>query len=198
MFPWPSAPTLTPSNGHHDGPLPLRSPRRGPRKDPERLRRETGRLYAEENASPYGGCASLLVQAPVIGLLYAVFVHPSIAGHANALLAANLSGVPLGVSPVGALTSGTLSLPACALFGGIVVSIVLVAEATRRLSPGADAVSSALTGPLRLIDLLPFSTAVVATMVPLAAAIYLVVTVTWTLAQRVVLRRLYPPGTARG
>jgi YidC/Oxa1 family membrane protein insertase len=38
-----------------------------------------------------------------------------------------------------------------------------------------------------------FITAAIAVFVPLAAALYLLVTVAWTLGQRVVLRRRYPP-----
>jgi YidC/Oxa1 family membrane protein insertase len=43
-----------------------------------------------------------------------------------------------------------------------------------------------------LLGTLQFATAVVAMFVPLAAGIYLLVTVTWTLCQRLVLRRRYP------
>ena len=46
---------------------------------------------------------------------------------------------------------------------------------------------------LRAIGLLQFLTAVIAVFVPLAAALYLLVTVAWTLGQRLVLRRAYPP-----
>ena len=48
-------------------------------------------------------------------------------------------------------------------------------------------------GMLRVIGLLQFVTAVIAVFVPLAAALYLLVTVAWTLGQRLVLRRAYPP-----
>ncbi|MGC5221100.1 YidC/Oxa1 family membrane protein insertase [Micromonospora sp. DT81.3] len=169
----------------------LRALQRRHRDDPERLRRETMRLYADENASPLTGCAPILIQAPIIGVLYAVFLHPSIAGHANALLTAELGGVPLGASLVGTLTTGASDPATCALFGAIVLIIALVAEGTRRAFRPADDAAS-VPGPLRLVGALQFTTAVVATMVPLAAAIYLVVTVSWTLGQRLVLRRIYP------
>ncbi|WP_431796850.1 hypothetical protein [Microbacterium kunmingense] len=39
---------------------------------------------------------------------------------------------------------------------------------------------------------LQFGTAVVALFVPLAAALYLLVTVSWTLVQRLMLRRRFP------
>ena len=48
------------------------------------------------------------------------------------------------------------------------------------------------------MGLLQYATAVVLLFVPLAAALYLTVTVTWTLVQRLVLRRRYPlPPEAR-
>ncbi len=45
---------------------------------------------------------------------------------------------------------------------------------------------------LRLVGVLQFGTAVAAVFVPLAAALYLLVTVAWTLAQRLILRRKFP------
>ena len=44
----------------------------------------------------------------------------------------------------------------------------------------------------RIRALLPRVSRTPPEMVPLAAAIYLVVTVSWTLGQRLVLRRIYP------
>lgn len=41
--------------------------------------------------------------------------------------------------------------------------------------------------------MLQFATAVVAAFVPLAAGIDLLVTVAWTLGQRLLLRRVFPP-----
>jgi len=46
----------------------------------------------------------------------------------------------------------------------------------------------------RMLGLLQFSTAVVAVFVPLAAGLYLLTTVAWTLGQRLILRRVYPLG----
>ncbi|MDT0179536.1 hypothetical protein Q9S36_04840 [Microbacterium sp. ARD31] len=45
--------------------------------------------------------------------------------------------------------------------------------------------------PVGVLGALQFATAVVAVFVPLAAGVYLLTTVTWTLGQRVVLRRVY-------
>ena len=73
------------------------------RNDRERLLRETMKLYADENASPFAGCLPLLIQAPIVGVIYALFVHARIAGAANDLLLQHVFGVPLGASAVGML-----------------------------------------------------------------------------------------------
>ncbi|APZ33564.1 hypothetical protein BOH66_04210 [Microbacterium aurum] len=49
-------------------------------------------LYRAEGASPLAGCLPLLIQAPVVGLLYSVFLHRMIDGHANELLTQTLAG----------------------------------------------------------------------------------------------------------
>ncbi|MDU0365622.1 membrane protein insertase YidC [Microbacterium sp. KSW4-17] len=161
------------------------------RKNPERLQSETMQLYRDEGASPFGGCLPLLAQAPVVGLLYAVFLHPVVGGHANLLLAHDLWGVPLGRSLVSALSTGTVDAATAAVIGGIVVVIAGVAELTRRLlRPAVDPSAPAWTGAM--VGALQFTTAVVAVFVPLAAGLYLAVTTVWTLAQRLILRRRYP------
>ncbi|BAJ73023.1 preprotein translocase subunit YidC [Microbacterium testaceum StLB037] len=161
------------------------------RKNPERLQRETMQLYRDENTSPAAGCLPLLAQAPVVGLLYAVFLHPTVGGHANTLLTHDLFGVPLGRSLVGALTSGTMDATTLAVFASLVVVIAGVAELTRRLlRPATD--PSAPTWMTGMVGVLQFTTAGVALFVPLAAALYLTVTTMWTLGQRLLLRRRYP------
>lgn len=167
------------------------------KRSPERLQRETMKLYADEKTSPLAGFLPMLAQAPVIALVYTLFLYASIAGHANALLTEQLFGVALGTSLVGAVASGTATAATAAVFAGVVVAIAVVAEATRRAfrprvddSPEASPLAGA--GMARLAGALQFTTAVVAMFVPLAAALYLAVTVAWTLGQRLVLRRIYP------
>lgn len=167
------------------------------KRNPERLQRETMKLYADEKTSPFAGCLPMLAQAPVIALVYTLFLHASIAGHANALLTEQLFGVALGTSLVGAVASGTATAATVAVFAGVLVAIAIVAEVTRRafrppVDESTDASPLAGVGMARLAGVLQFTTAVVAMFVPLAAALYLAVTVAWTLAQRLVLRRLYP------
>jgi YidC/Oxa1 family membrane protein insertase len=167
--------------------------------DRERQQREMMRLYADENSSPFAGCLPMLAQAPVVGVIYALFLHTSIAGHANALLTEQLAGVPLGTSVLGSL--GAPDPATWVVFGVLVLIVCAVAEVTRRAfrpiaaaGAGADADVSPLTsaGARRVMGLLQYATAVVLLFVPLAAALYLTVTITWTLAQRLILRRRYP------
>lgn len=162
-------------------------------KNPERLQRETVQLYRDENTSPFAGCLPLLVQAPVVGVLYAVFLHPMIAGQENALLSETLLGVPLGTGLFGSLTAGTFEPATGIVIGAVILAIAAVGELTRRLfRPAPDAPT--LPGvPTALLGTLQFATAGAAAFVPLAAGLYLFVTVTWTLGQRLILRRVYPP-----
>lgn len=167
------------------------------RKDPELLRRETMKLYRDEGASPFAGCLPMLIQAPIVGVLYSVFLRATVAGHPNELLSESLLGVPLGTSLAGAIASGAVDVAAWAVIGAIVLAIAAVGEMTRRLFRVAPLPAS--DSPLPqiapgMLGMLQFVTAIIAVFVPLAAALYLLVTVTWTLAQRLILRRAYPPG----
>jgi YidC/Oxa1 family membrane protein insertase len=49
------------------------------------------------------------------------------------------------------------------------------------------------TGIVRAISFLPYVTVVFAAFVPLAAAVYILTSSAWTVAERVVLRRLLDP-----
>jgi YidC/Oxa1 family membrane protein insertase len=76
----------------------------------------------------------------------------------------------------------------------------VVAEITRRafrppVDDSPDASPLAGAGMARLAGALQFTTAVFAMFVPLAAALYLAMTVAWTLVQRVLLRRRFPLAT---
>lgn len=178
----------------------LRELQRRYKRDPGRLQRETMKLYADENTSPLAGCLPMLAQAPVVAIVYTLFLHPTIAGHANALLTEQLIGVPLGVSLIGAVTAGTASAATLGVFTAVVAVIAVVAEITRRAfrppvddSPDASPLAGTAIG--RLAGALQFTTAVFALFVPLAAALYLATTVAWTLVQRVLLRRRFPLAT---
>ena len=176
-------------------------------KDPGLLQHETMSLYRSEGTTPLAGCVPMLIQAPVVGIIYALFVLPAIAGHPNDLLTHTLFGVPLGSSLAGSVASTAVTPDVLLVFGVVIVMIAAIGEVTRRVfrpattnsptigeGPGAGTSGSPLENPaaLRLLGLLQFITAAIAVFVPLAAGLYLLVTVAWTLAQRMLLRRVYP------
>lgn len=165
------------------------------RKNPERMQREMMQLYRDENTSPLAGILPALIQAPIVGLIYAVFLRTTVSGHPNNLLSEHLFGVPLGTSFVHSL--GQFSAETAVVFGILLVLMAVVAEVTRRvirppLPAEPDASPLASSGVQRMLGFLPYLTVVFAAFVPLAAAIYLAVTVTWALGQRWILRRIYP------
>lgn len=173
----------------------LRELQRRHRKNPERLQREMMTLYRDEKTSPFAGMLPVLAQAPVVGILYTLFLRPEIAGHPNDLLTHDLFGAPLGTSLVSALTHGTATPASLAVFGVLLLVIVATAEVTRRVfRPTTTDDDSPLSSPTaqRLLGSLHYLTAAFAVFLPLAAALYLTVTVVWTLVQRVLLRRRYP------
>lgn len=205
------------------------------RSDPQRLQRETMALYSDEGASPLAGCLPLLVQAPVLSLVYGIFILPTINGHPNALLTESLAGAPLGVSLQHALLAVTGSPDALAELlvpGILLVLLTAVALLSRRFTlatamgapvptapaaagrgsaaagsaargsasagsaarssaePGVPALLAPGGGLQRALSWLPLATVVVGVFVPLAAMLYLLVTTTWTLLERLVLHRL--------
>lgn len=168
--------------------------RHGADRERERLQRAVQELYTAEHVSPLAGCLPVLAQAPVVSLLYALFTHTSIAGTTNLLLEATLAGVPLGQSLVAVVTS-PLWVHAWVVVVLLVVLTVVV-EATRRSAlhwnpvaapdtevPGAAAATA-------IGRWAPFLTVGFAAIAPLAAALYVVTSATWTLGERAVLRRL--------
>ncbi|WP_431070911.1 YidC/Oxa1 family membrane protein insertase [Microbacterium phyllosphaerae] len=173
----------------------LRELQRRHKKNPERLQKEMLELYRSENTSPFAGMLPVLAQAPVVGLLYTLFIRPEIAGHPNDLLTHDLFGAPLGTSLVSSVFGGTASPSTLLVLGVLIVIMLVVADITRRVfTPAPVEGDSPLNSPtmLRVTSALHYLTAVFAVFVPLAAALYLTVTVVWTLVQRTLLRRRYP------
>ncbi|WP_102191587.1 YidC/Oxa1 family membrane protein insertase [Microbacterium aurantiacum] len=172
----------------------LRELQRRYKKNPERLQRETMALYRSENTSPFAGMLPVLAQAPVIGILYTLFLRPDIAGHPNELLTHDLLGAPLGTSFVSAVLDGTAGAATLLVWAGLLALMIVVAEVTRRVFRPAPLDDSPLNSPgmLRVVAAMHYLTAVFAVLVPLAAAVYLAVTVVWTLVQRMLLRRRFP------
>ena len=166
-------------------------------KNPDLLQRKTMELYSSERVSPFAGCLPALVQAPVLSLLYGLFIVTTIGGHANALLSFELLGVPLGTSLVGAVGTGAPPLE-LVVFAALIVAIGVVAWFSRRVTRRYLGDSQGdVPGPLRsamdVLSWMPFLTVVFAAIVPLAATLYLAVTTTWTLVERQLLRRMLDP-----
>ena len=153
------------------------------KKKPQVLQEKTMALYKAENVSPFAGFLPTLLQAPVVSLVYALFLHPTIAGEPNTLLTAQLGPVTLGSSVFTAGWPGVLVF--LALFALMSVVAWLSRRTALRLAlPGTDA-----TGLLpRILSWLPFLSVVFAAFVPLAAALYLATTTAWTLVERALLR----------
>lgn len=185
----------------------LRELQRRYQASPELLRHKTAELYAAEKASPVAGCLPTLVQAPVVSTVYALFVLASINGQPNPLLVESLGGVPLGTSFL-AFLGAAPAWPGFVLFAVLLAVIAVTAGFSRRLAaasaspnvPPGRPVQAGLRGEPRppgapwltaILSWLPFLTVVVASVVPLAATLYLTVSTTWTLVERGILYRAF-------
>jgi len=145
------------------------------KKRPEVLQQKMMELYKAENVSPFAGMLPALAQAPVVGIVYAVFIRTNVDGQVNLLLAAHLFGVPLGATV----------LSAWPIFAALALIIGLTAWWGRRtmlrLNPETPAWMSWLS----------FLSLVALAFVPLAAGLYLAVSAVWTQVERALLRRRY-------
>jgi len=126
--------------------------------------------------------------------MYLLFRSPQVGGQANTLLSRGLFGVPLGshwLSGAGLLAPASLASVHGAVFLGLFALLAVLCWATarlgRQLAAGAaspvQAAAPAGGGGL-LLKALPYLTVVVAAFAPLAAGIYLVTSLAWSLAER--------------
>jgi YidC/Oxa1 family membrane protein insertase len=141
----------------------------------------------------FAGFAPLLAQWPVFSVLYLLFRSPAVAGGPNRLLSRDLFGVPLGdhwlsgagvLSGQGAVFAGLLVILAviCWLSVRVARHVSGVITATGAASAGAGAAPEVLPG--FIVKALPYLTVVIAAFAPLAAAVYLVVSTGWSVAER--------------
>jgi YidC/Oxa1 family membrane protein insertase len=152
-------------------------------KQPERLQREMTALYKREGTSMFAGLTPLLLQWPLLSVMYLLFRSTQIGGKANTLLTRDLFGVPLGshwLAGAGAVSMhGLVFLGVFALLAGLCWLSVRLGRLMMAAQPaGADAPGGAL------IRVLPYLTVVIAAFVPLAAGIYLLTSTGWALAER--------------
>jgi len=161
-------------------------------KQPERLQREMAALYKREGTSMFASLGPLLLQAPVLSVVYLLFRSAQVGGKPNTLLSQHLLGVPLGahwLSGPGALSAQGL------VFAGLFVLLAGLCWLTARLArlmvqPAAGVSAPAGSGVLTRV--LPYVTVVIAAFVPLAAGIYLLTSAAWSLAERRLFWRIAP------
>jgi YidC/Oxa1 family membrane protein insertase len=160
---------------------------------PDRLQRELAGLYQAQGGTLLAGCLPLLVQLPFFSVLYRLFRSATVGGRANALLARDLLGTPLGshlFAGPGLLSAHGLVF--LGLFGLLAVACFAIARLARATSqaagaaPGGNASGAGLARQLGRI--VPYLTVIIAAVVPLAAVLYLLTTTTWTAAERAVWR----------
>jgi YidC/Oxa1 family membrane protein insertase len=178
-------------------------------RQPERFGQELSALYKREGASPFAGLLPLLAQWPFLSVTYLLFRSATVDGARNQLLSDGLFGVPLGahwLSGAGLLSvQGALFLAILVIIGAL---CWLSARLARRAAPGAPAPragaaaartrsdpAEALAGGKAagvITRVLPYLTVAIAAFAPLAAAIYLLATVAWTLGERRLFLRRAP------
>jgi YidC/Oxa1 family membrane protein insertase len=132
--------------------------------------------------------------------MYLLFRSATVGGGQNQLLSDGLFGVPLGAHWLSG--GGLLSVHDVlflATFAVLAALCWLSARLAKRAAPAspdpAGALASSKAAGL-LTRVLPYVTVVIAAFAPLAAAIYLLTTVAWTLAERrLFLRRTLPSGS---
>lgn len=171
---------------------------------PEMLRQKTMEMYTEEGANPAAGCLPVLAQMPVLMAVYGLFIQPVVNGAPNRLLDYSLAGVPLKGGLIAQASAGALTPMAIAVFAIVIALIAAVAYLTRKVLPMPTTQAPAqenpggidLSGMTKIMGYLPFLTAIIAAVVPLAAAIYLATTTAWTLGERFILTRRYPVPTS--
>ena len=189
----------------------------------ERFQRELTALYKREGTSPFASILPLLAQWPFLSVTYLLFRSATVNGAPNQLLSKGLLGVPLGahwLSGAGLLSVHDVLF--LAVFALLAAVCWLSARLARRSAPAAaQAAAVPASGAVRkstagtrpdpaealanskaaglLTRVLPFVTVVFAAFAPLAAGIYLLTTVAWTLAERgLFLRRTARDGQAGG
>ena len=155
-------------------------------KQPERLQRELAALYQREGTSMFAGFAPLLLQWPFLSVMYLLFRSPQVGGTTNTLLSRDLFGVPLGMhwlSGAGpASAQGAAFLGVFALLAGL---CWLSARLGRLMMvQGRQGAVAPAGGSGLLARVLPYLTVVIAAFAPMAAGIYLLTSLAWSLAER--------------
>ncbi|OEJ96106.1 YidC/Oxa1 family membrane protein insertase [Streptomyces thermolilacinus] len=164
-------------------------------KDPDRLQRAVLELHAREQVSPLAGCLPGLLQVPVFFLLYHLFSRDELSGH-------TLLGAPLGGRWADALAQGGPLGPSGLVYVALFALVAAVATYTYRTTRaqmdalGGESAAPGMGALFKVMPLMSFATLVTVAVVPLAAALYVVTSTTWSAAERAVLLR--PEGGPKG
>ncbi|MFD3919907.1 YidC/Oxa1 family membrane protein insertase [Streptomyces sp. NPDC058595] len=175
-------------------------------KNPERLQKAIVELHKKEQVSPLAGCLPSLLQIPAFFLMYHLFSSREIGGEPNELLGHSLGAAPLGDRWKDALADGGIFGSAGLVYVALFVIVVAVATFNYRRTkrqmaampmPAAGADGQRVPGMgamTKLMPLLSFATLITVGVVPLAAALYVVTSTTWTAVERAFLYRDVPAG----
>ncbi|MFJ9536417.1 YidC/Oxa1 family membrane protein insertase [Streptomyces sp. NPDC101225] len=169
--------------------------------DPQKFQQALLALHAEEKVSPLSGCLPGLLQLPAFFLLYHLFSNTTVGGERNGLLDHRLFAAPLGGRWADALAGGGPFGPAGLVYLGLFAVVAAVAAFTFlrvRRTTAAPATADGVALPEqvpgaaaigKIAPYLSFFTLVTVAVVPLAAALYVVTSTTWSAAERAVLHR---------
>ncbi|MDG4859325.1 YidC/Oxa1 family membrane protein insertase [Streptomyces sp. T-3] len=174
-------------------------------KNPERMQKALMELHAKEKVSPLAGCLPSLLQLPAFFLMYHLFSSSSLGGEPNTLLGHQLGGAPLGGRFHDALADGGLFGSAGLVYLALFALVAAVATfnyvrtkhqmaATPVQAEGAPQVPG-MGAMMKFMPLMSFMTLFTVGVVPLAAALYVVTSTTWSAAERYFLYRDMVPGT---
>src|SRR5262249_36985671 len=150
-------------------------------KDPARLGTELTELYRSTGTSPFAGFLPLLLPSPAFPVWSRIFTARRLDGHANALLAHSFLGAGLSARLFG---HPLAFLPLLAVLA--VLAVVAMRRARR------VAARTGTPAPSGVLAWLPVASLLRTVIMPLAAVVYLVTTLTWTAVENVVLRRGLP------
>ncbi|MER6181578.1 YidC/Oxa1 family membrane protein insertase [Streptomyces sp. NBC_00490] len=164
-------------------------------KNPEKLQKAVLALHAEEKVSPLSGCLPSLCQMPAFFLLYHLFSNTT-----NPLLTHQLFAAPLGNRWADALGDGGAFGGAGLVYVGLFTLVACVAafnfRRTKRMMAANPAVpvvdGQPMTGMGAMSKVMPFMsffTLFTVAVVPLAAALYVVTSTTWSAVERAALYR---------
>ena len=177
--------------------------------NPDRLQRELAALYQREGTGIVAGCLPLLLQLPFLSVLYTLFRSGDVDGHPNGLLGGHLFGAALGshwlggagpFSAQGVVFLGLFALLAAAAWlaarvarrsaarlAPAVTTTDLAGRRARNDAPASPGQPAQPGGAGLLVRLVPYTTLVIAAIMPLAAGVYLLTTTAWAAAERAVL-----------